>query len=125
MALLPSRQPFNYPNGEVLGVGRDLDLARLSKRRQRLNGGLHLHPVVGRSERFGTRSFSSDTILIQNVRPTSGAGIAIAGTIGVDPYCRHLARADRGARAADVLAGLLGRLLRSEEHTSELQSLRH
>src|SRR6185295_16589764 len=90
---LPARAfPFGEPRlhavPEILGVGGEVDLARLLQCPERLDRRGHLHAVVG-----GRRVTAADLAPVrpgdQDRPPAAGAGVSGAGAVGEDGDSLH------------------------------------
>jgi len=79
----PARHPLGQTLPHILRIGIEHDVARLGQRLQPGNGRHQLHPVVG-GVRLATAQFALVPLVAQQRRPATGAGIAEAGTVGVD-----------------------------------------
>jgi hypothetical protein len=79
----PAGHPLGQALPHVLRIGIEHDVARLGQRLQPGNGRHQLHPVVG-GVRFAATQFALVALVAQQRSPAAGAGIAEAGSVGVD-----------------------------------------
>ena len=79
-AALPIDDPGGNAVLHVVGVGDNLDLARLFQGREALNGGGEFHAIVGR---VGLRAvlFFNEILVSEDAGPAALAGVAEAGAV--------------------------------------------
>ncbi len=100
---LPAVDPTGNAGAQILGIGEELHLARLLQLQERLDGSLQLHSIVGGRERRAAKFLLPPGVL-EDGRPSAGAGIPEASTIGMDRNLLHasaasIARLDRGVQS--------------------------
>src|ERR1700722_5661064 len=95
MPSLPSHDPFSDPVEYVLGVGRDLHLARLFECKQALNGRHQFHPVVG-GARIESEELLFHTTEPKDAGPSAWSGIAETRTVGDQEDFLHACAREAG-----------------------------
>ena len=82
-ALLPAVDPLGDALAQILAVGEQADPARPLQRLQRGDRRHQLHAVVG-GQPLAAGQLAPLALPGQDRTPAAGAGIAAAGTVGVD-----------------------------------------
>lgn len=81
----PVWQPFGNALTQILGIGEERDVAGIFDGRERRDGGLEFHAIVG-GGRLPASQLAHAIAVSKQCRPTARPGISITSAVSVDRY---------------------------------------